>query len=129
MSGDGLGQAQGSAGKPPVFDVVSIKASPFDPRGNRGINPSPGGRVTITNAPPQMLIGFAYEVRESEISGAPKWFSADGYDIAAKADSPISSPDQLRLLIRSLLADRFQFSSITRRKTRRSAFSRSPRAG
>jgi uncharacterized protein (TIGR03435 family) len=102
-------QAQEPAAKGPVFDVVSIKPRVFDARGNRGINPSPGGRVTITNAPLSMLIGFAYEVRENEVTGGPKWMETESYDIVGKADGPVSSPQQLGLLIRSLLADRFQF--------------------
>jgi hypothetical protein len=92
----------------PQFEVVSIKPS----AGNspvHGVQPAPGGRVNITAVPVLYLVAFAYQVRENEILGAPKWFGSNQYDIVGKAETTISSPEQLRQLVQSMLADRFQF--------------------
>jgi uncharacterized protein (TIGR03435 family) len=51
-------------------------------------------------------------LRFSDIIGAPDWTDRDAFDIQAKADTSIpSSPEQMRLTIQSLLADRFQLKA------------------
>ncbi len=42
-----------------------------------------------------------------EISGAPGWIHSTYYDIQAKAESPNVSVQEMRLMLRSLLEDRF----------------------
>jgi uncharacterized protein (TIGR03435 family) len=59
---------------------------------------------------PQSLITFAYEVKDNQISGAPKWLAEESYDIVGKAEGAVSSRDQLRLLLQSLLVDRFKLA-------------------
>jgi uncharacterized protein (TIGR03435 family) len=52
------------------------------------------------------LVGFAYSVQDFQISGGPAWSDSAHYDITAKMDSA-ASPDQVRLMLQSLLQDRF----------------------
>jgi uncharacterized protein (TIGR03435 family) len=64
------------------------------------------------------MIGFAYHVQPFQISGGPGWIESEGYDIEAKVDDSVAAAleklppeqrmDQLRLMLRSLLADRFK---------------------
>jgi uncharacterized protein (TIGR03435 family) len=52
-------------------------------------------------------IWFAYQVKEYQISGGPKWLDHDRYDINARATGPVKSPE-LRVMLQRLLAERFK---------------------
>jgi uncharacterized protein (TIGR03435 family) len=52
------------------------------------------------------LIGEAYGVEPSRISGGPKWLAEAEYDVQANADGNIS-PEALRKMLQALLAERF----------------------
>ena len=90
----------------PPFEVASVKANRSGALAQR-IQPSPGGRLTVTNVSLRGLVRFAYEVQEFQMDGGPSWFAADRYDVIARAESdpPVS---QIRLMLRALLAERFQ---------------------
>jgi uncharacterized protein (TIGR03435 family) len=105
LSLSSLGNAQ--SGARPEFEVASIKPNTS---GNNMvmIRPPAGGRFTATNARLKMLIGLAYNVQNFEISGGPAWINSDGYDIEAKAADSAIGIEQLRPLLQTLLADRFQ---------------------
>jgi uncharacterized protein (TIGR03435 family) len=64
-----------------------------------------GRRVTGTASPLLDLITTAYKVRYNEISGAPGWAHDDHYDLEAK---PEVTTDEMRRMLQTLLADRFQ---------------------
>jgi uncharacterized protein (TIGR03435 family) len=68
------------------------------------------GRNLITvNSSLADLIMFAYSVQKKQITGAPDWIEQDRYDINATPDQEgTPGADQVRLMIRKLLADRFQ---------------------
>jgi uncharacterized protein (TIGR03435 family) len=53
-----------------------------------------------------MLIRFAYNLDDAQISGGPSWIDSDRYDIVAKGDGNPGT-DQLREMLQKLLADRF----------------------
>ena len=98
----------GSAGAQ-SFEVASIKpsqpASLDRPMG--GFRTSGGGRLNTLNTSLRMLIEFAYDVKDFQISGGPGWAGSEFYDIAAKADGNATHP-QLRLMVQALLKDRFK---------------------
>ena len=56
------------------------------------------------------LIQLAYDVPGFNITGGPRWISSERYDITAKAEADYDklTVDNMRPLIRSLLANRFQ---------------------
>jgi uncharacterized protein (TIGR03435 family) len=57
------------------------------------------------------LMAFAYEVQMKQIVGAPDWLEKDRYDIAAVPDKEgVPNPQQLRIMIRKLLASRFNLT-------------------
>jgi uncharacterized protein (TIGR03435 family) len=62
------------------------------------------------NSTLKSLIRRAYDLEDYQISGGPAWTAADRYDVDARPESP-SSPDQMMLMLRTLLADRFQLTS------------------
>jgi len=103
----------------PAFEVASVKASAPGGRGmslQRGV----GGRFTTENVPLKMLITFAYDIRDHQLSGGPGWMNDDRFDIAAKPDRDIPSGDAgnqtIRLMVQSMLAERFHL--VVHRETR-----------
>jgi uncharacterized protein (TIGR03435 family) len=103
----------------PAFDVISIKPSQTARRGGEGsgrehISWTPTS-VTLENASLTACIQWAYDLRFYQISG-PTWPFGERYDILAKTDHP-SSIEGLRLMLGTLLADRFHLAYHRARKT------------
>ncbi len=92
----------------PKVDVATIK--PNDSGGMSMQVLTFRGRTLITqNSSLADLIMFAYSVQMKQIVGAPSWIERDRYDINATPDvEGTPTADQVRILIRNLLADRFQ---------------------
>jgi uncharacterized protein (TIGR03435 family) len=93
------------------FDVASIK--PSDALKSAGVasgwsfSYTPTGLKTIGSL--QTFIKKAYDVEDNQISGGPAWLDRDIYEIDAKASAPVSL-DDLKRMLQSLLADRFQLA-------------------
>ncbi len=102
------GAGSAAAQSAPSFEVASIKPHP-EPITFSADAMARGSRVTATASTLLDLITDAYGVRYDQISGGPGWIKSDHYDLAAKAEGegPITK-DQLRQMLQSLLADRFQ---------------------
>jgi uncharacterized protein (TIGR03435 family) len=67
----------------------------------------PGGRVTITNTSMRDTLRLIYDVPDFAIVGAPEWLASERYDIEAQAAGN-PSRDELKAMMRSLLADQFK---------------------
>ncbi len=100
----------------PAFEVASVKPSTsLDP--NISMNRAPGGGFDAVNVPLQMLVTFAYDVRDHQLAGAPAWLVTERYDVHAKAPAGESrSADaeefrRVKLRLQSLLADRFKLTA------------------
>ncbi len=119
-----------SAGTPlPSFEVASIKPHPADNSGrffiNMGCGPDPG-RCTPTNATAKMLIQAAYDMKDFQVSGGSSWINSERFDIAAKVEDSqaeqiqklprAQQQAQMRLMMQSLLADRFKLKVIRQTK-------------
>ncbi len=90
------------------FEVASIKPN------NSGLDsssmpPPVGGRFSATNVSLGQLVRLAYEVQDFQIDGKPGWFDTAKYDVEAKAEGN-AGVEQLRAMVRSLLADRFKLT-------------------
>jgi uncharacterized protein (TIGR03435 family) len=94
----------------PAFEVASIKPNKSGPGSIQRAGLQPGDRVTMTNVTLRILIQIAYP-GPSEIIGGPSWVgsgpSGNRFDVNAKAEMA-SSREQLHLMLRTLLADRFK---------------------
>jgi uncharacterized protein (TIGR03435 family) len=117
----------GQAPEAPAFEVASIKQSTFPGEGYfRGFSyvgicvarlpQISGGRVTFTRTTLCGLIMVAYGIPTGQsfrIVGMPKWMAQTDqslyYDIQARVEGnePVS-PDRVRQMLQTLLADRFQ---------------------
>jgi uncharacterized protein (TIGR03435 family) len=93
----------------PVFEVATIKPSRPDALG-RGTRVQ-GVNVSTLNMTLTDLLTFAFDLHPHQIIGAPAWSTSDRYDISGKAEGEGQpSPEQLKLMLRTLLADRFQLA-------------------
>ncbi len=94
----------------PNFEVATIKPNNSGATSMQGLTLR--GRNFATRASSLGdLISFAYEVQAKQIVGAPDWVNSDRYDIAAVPEQEGSpSPEQIRIMIRKLLADRFKLT-------------------
>jgi uncharacterized protein (TIGR03435 family) len=88
----------------PSFDAASVKSS-TGAGTITGVRADPGS-FRARNVSLKDLIGFAYRVQESQISGGTAWVDGERYDIEAKTEAP-TSPEQQALMLRTLLRDRF----------------------
>ena len=95
---------------PPTFEVASVKPVPAGANlPQRGTN-FVGDRVAIGNMTLQTIIQMAYQIAPTEIIGGPGWIGNERFDITAKA-AAVSPSDQLRLMLQSLLAERFKLAA------------------
>jgi uncharacterized protein (TIGR03435 family) len=99
----------------PSFEVASVKRS-----GMAGIGIHQNGDRFVANVMRlHDLIGFAYwpcdgrPLLDNQIVGTPGWVDADLFDIEAKAVSGgnPTPPCEMRLMLQSLLAERFQLKA------------------
>jgi uncharacterized protein (TIGR03435 family) len=103
----------------PTFDVVAIRAVPANAppmMREQGFNPVlPGGQFVDPRITLWSMIAFAYTVPNASMAlvGLPKWAEDESYAVAAKAApsesalSPAANREQVRLMMRSMLAERF----------------------
>jgi uncharacterized protein (TIGR03435 family) len=116
-----MGQASGlpaapvstqSASDPPlpVFDVTTVKPNSS---GDRPSIDFDGGNFSATNFSVKMLVLFAYDLKDDQLFGIPKWANELRFDMKAKvldADPTILqhlTNDQKRLIEQTILTERF----------------------
>lgn len=94
----------------PSFEVATIKPNDSGATSMQGLTIR--GRNFATRASSlEDLITFAYEVQSKQVVGGPDWMDKDRYDIAAVPDQEGSpNPQQVRIMIRKLLAERFKLT-------------------
>jgi uncharacterized protein (TIGR03435 family) len=103
--------------RPLAFDVTSVKPnnSSDEPHSNFPLNSGDfytpnGGLLSAVNFP---LISFAYKLQGNQglalVSQMPNWVLTEKFDIQARTQGN-PTKDQMRMMMRSLLADRFKFA-------------------
>lgn len=106
------GWAMSQTAAPPVFEVASVKVASAGTNdggghGRLNITPSPSG-VSMINVPLKAVIQWAYHVQAVQVSG-PGWLDGDRYDVIGKT-AGVTSEDQQRQMMQTLLADRFKLT-------------------
>src|SRR5579872_1702623 len=69
----------------PEFEVASVKPNRSGST-NSNFNRTAGGGLNASNVTVRMLVLFAYDLREQQLTGGPSWMDSDRYDIVAKPD-------------------------------------------
>lgn len=88
----------------PEFEVASIRLSKPD-----GTSMGAGvGSASEHNVTLKSLMTVAYRIQDFQISGGPSWAASDRFDVEAKAADRNATPDEVRLMLQSLLEDRFK---------------------
>lgn len=110
-----VGLAQSSTPLP-SFEVASVKPN-RSAGSNVSITLQPGGRFNAQNLTLKFLIEFAYNIKTPQISGGPNWINSDHFDVEAKAEEGAlkhlgqeEQLNQMRLMMQSMLADRFKLT-------------------
>jgi uncharacterized protein (TIGR03435 family) len=113
-----------------AFDVASIKLKPQEvatteavrsniPLGPGDVYVPTGGFFSATNQLVTNYIAFAYKMTPGQMQpimeSLPDWATRDRFDIQARAEGN-PTKDQMRMMMRSLLADRFKL--VLRKETR-----------
>jgi uncharacterized protein (TIGR03435 family) len=104
----------------PSFEIASVKLNKSAdqafsnfPMGPGDVYSSNGGRFTARGLPLVSYLFFAYKITgdqsEAVLSQLPGWATTDRFDIEAKTDGDPAkdAKDQMRLMVQSLLAERF----------------------
>ena len=99
---------------PAEFEVATIRPSKPDATGQMGRLQH--GRLDVQNLPLKTLVLIAWDINADELTaGMPKFADSVHYDITAKAPPPPPGAevdiDDLRLMLRVLLADRFNLKA------------------
>ena len=94
------------------FEVAPIRVNKADQSG------AVGKRISIESSPSSLImrnvtliscLRWDYDVHDYQITGGPDWRNSDRFDLVAKPPAP-ASEEQMKLMVRSLLADRFKLS-------------------
>jgi uncharacterized protein (TIGR03435 family) len=116
-----MSQASGLPGAPtstrsasnaalPAFDVITVKPNRSDDRPSIDFD---GGSFSATNFSVKMFVLFAYDLKDDQLFGIPKWANELRFDMKAKvvdADPTLLqhlSNDQKRLIEQTILTERF----------------------
>ena len=91
------------------FVIADVHPSPFTSNPFMHGNSIQRGRYFLTQATMVDLITTAYGVDAVNVQGGPTWLERDRYDIRAEVP-PKTTPEDVKLMLRSLLADRFHLA-------------------
>jgi uncharacterized protein (TIGR03435 family) len=97
----------------PAFEVASVR--PNTSGGAQGGVRTDPERLTATNATVRQLLLFAYNLPDYQLSG-PNSIETERYDVTAKASASVDT-EQLRLMLQTILIDRFRLKSHRETKT------------
>jgi uncharacterized protein (TIGR03435 family) len=89
-----------------AFDVVSVKRT--GPDAGASIVGGGRGQYQAINVPLRVTITNAWNLRDHQIVGAPAWLASDRFDIVAKEPEGTFTDEQRRLMMQTLLIDRFK---------------------
>ena len=94
---------------PAKFDVASIRLSAPGEEEDEQVG---NGRVELKAEPLKDMIKFAWNIDNDDLlAGVPKFMDAAKFDVAAKAEDPQVDIEDLRLMVRALLEDRFKLAA------------------
>lgn len=92
---------------PPAFSLADVHLSEHSNTPTTRGGQLHGDRYTIRQATMTNLIARAYGLEDTYVLGGPAWLDLDRFDIVAQAPRT-TSPDDIKLMLRALLADRFK---------------------
>ena len=111
LSGAAFGQAgvTASATPAPAFEAADVHVSPKVQSPSMAAGGLRGTRYLVRQATMVDLISLAYDVDNDKILGGPNWLDLYRFDVSARAAAG-STPEQARLMLQTLLAQRFSLT-------------------
>jgi uncharacterized protein (TIGR03435 family) len=109
-----LAQEQPAAGDPPRFDVASVKPHGAADDVMFALEFREDGRL-ISTGTLRMLIRTAYRLQDFQLVSGSDWIDDDRFDVDARAGRDATA-DELRLMLRELLRERFGLTLRLERK-------------
>ncbi|HWW96560.1 MAG TPA: TIGR03435 family protein [Edaphobacter sp.] len=101
-----------STDTPPAFEIADVHTSPHRTFPFPDGGSLHGDRYAFHQATMLDLIAYAYGLDPSLVQGGPIWLETDRFDVIAKAP-PKTSKETLKLMMKSLLAERFSLVTHT----------------
>ena len=102
-------RGQSQPGTPlPVFEVASVKPTGRPPDSSTTGCTISHGSFTAHAAWVRGMIAFTHGVHAAQVLGGPGWVDSEQYDVIAKGESTDATLDQIKAMLRTLLADRFK---------------------
>jgi uncharacterized protein (TIGR03435 family) len=101
----GVALAQEGGESKAAFDVASVKLLPTTRDVSRAVRIDPGG--FSGNATLRRLVAEAYSVPEVRVAGFTPWEDSVLFAVTARSEKA-ASPQHVRLMLRTLLAERFR---------------------
>ena len=97
----------------PAFEVASVKPlKPGSENGGGGFFPD--GRFAVTGTTVRELIRLAYGIADYQLLGGPNWLTTERFAVDARARTvaggAVPSREDVRLMLQSLLAQRFKLA-------------------
>lgn len=89
----------------PAFEAASIRPSHQSRNGDEVHVKTAPGLLTLRGTSLRFCIEWAFDMPPFQVD-APEWLSDAGFDILGKAAAPVGD-DRLRLMLRTLLVERF----------------------
>jgi uncharacterized protein (TIGR03435 family) len=89
------------------FEVASVKRNISGTVGG-SFGSRPGGLVVVVNNTLRNIIRNVWNLQDFQIVGGPDWQNEDRWDINARAPEGQPTQQQMMLMMRTLLADRFK---------------------
>jgi len=90
----------------PSFQAADVHVSPKVRVPSMAAGGLRGTRYLVRQGTIVDLISLAYDVDNDRILGGPNWLDIDRFDVSARAPAG-STPDQAKLMLQTLLAERF----------------------
>ena len=94
---------------PATFEAADVRVSPRVQNPFVRTGPVRGGRYEVKQATMVDLIHLAYDINADKVLGEPSWLEMDRFDVIAKVPAG-TTPDTQKLMLQSLLADRFKLA-------------------
>ncbi|HEX9200613.1 MAG TPA: TIGR03435 family protein [Acidobacteriaceae bacterium] len=100
--------SSGSATPSPAlaFELADVHVSPHSNTPFLTGGMLRGDRYLLHNATMTQMISLAYGISNDNVLSGPAWLDLNHYDVAARAPRT-TSPDDVKLMLQALLADRF----------------------
>lgn len=99
----------GQSVTPPAFEVTSIKRNPAGVGPGGLMRESPAG-INYIQAQLRDLMCRAYGLQPAQIEGGPGWINSETYDISATVTPPDPQYARRRLMLQTLLEERFKLA-------------------